>query len=92
MGGPLVAATVMDPAAYQANAAPALHVVVATSGSHDASPPPPPRNFAFDDGHGPVVFATALIPEPASWAMLVVGLGSIGAFARRGRRVNFKRT
>lgn len=30
--------------------------------------------------------ATAGIPEPASWAMMLVGLGSVGAMVRRQRR------
>ena len=34
-------------------------------------------NFAADPG------PTAAIPEPASWAMMLVGFGAVGAFARR---------
>ena len=90
VGGPVIAATVMDPAATESSAAPALHLVVATSGRDDASPALPPPTFSYDDGRGPVVFATALVPEPADWVMLVGGLGCIGAIARRRRRVDFK--
>jgi hypothetical protein len=38
-------------------------------------------NFSVDPG------PTAAIPEPASWALMLVGFGGVGAFARRRKSV-----
>lgn len=39
--------------------------------------------FSFDDG---VIVPTPGVPEPATWAMMLAGLGGVG-FAMRRRRV-----
>ena len=45
--------------------------------------------FDFSTTGGQAVFAynSAVVPEPASWAMLIAGFGLVGAAARRRRTV-----
>ena len=45
--------------------------------------------FDFSTSGGQAVFAynAAVVPEPASWAMLIAGFGLVGAAARRRRAV-----
>jgi uncharacterized protein (TIGR03118 family) len=48
-----------------------------------------PMTLYFTDGingetHG--LFAALTVPEPASWAMMLIGFGSLGLFAARRRR------
>jgi hypothetical protein len=47
-----------------------------------------PNVFSNADGHGPFQLALAS-PEPATWAMMLVGAGSLGlaAFHRRRKAV-----
>ena len=45
-------------------------------------------NFSAAAGRGQVL-RIAGIPEPAQWAMLLLGFGAAGAFARRRRRIAF---
>lgn len=35
---------------------------------------------------GPTTFTLSLVPEPATWAMLIAGFGAVGAAARSTRR------
>lgn len=43
--------------------------------------------FAFSEGvPGPVVAVDGGVPEPASWAMMIMGFGSIGVLMRRRER------
>lgn len=59
-----------------------------------ATPPPPPPPPPPPQPDPPValritqsvVVAPAAIPEPATWAMMILGLGAIGAAARRRQR------
>ncbi len=44
------------------------------------------RYLAFDDINVPEVSTRAPVPEPSAWALMLVGLGGIGALMRRGRR------
>jgi hypothetical protein len=48
-----------------------------------------PMTLYFTDGvdgetHG--LFAAITVPEPSTWAMMLVGFGSLGLFAARRRR------
>jgi hypothetical protein len=45
---------------------------------------PGTQNGAFG---GNVAFVSSAVPEPATWAMMLVGFGAIGASMRRRRRV-----
>ncbi len=42
-------------------------------------------HFAYLDGIGVVEAATSTVPEPASWAMLVLGFGLVGGAVRQRR-------
>ncbi|SIN68091.1 PEP-CTERM protein-sorting domain-containing protein [Parasphingorhabdus marina DSM 22363] len=42
--------------------------------------------FAFDD----VKFGAAAVPEPATWAFMILGFGAIGGAMRRQRKANVK--
>jgi hypothetical protein len=45
-------------------------------------------NYMGDKGQGyRIDGVTGAVPEPATWAMLIVGFGLVGIAARRGRRV-----
>lgn len=39
-------------------------------------------------GSGPVVTPPGAVPEPSTWAMMLLGFGAIGFSIRRGRRAN----
>ncbi|QNP44517.1 PEP-CTERM sorting domain-containing protein [Sphingomonas daechungensis] len=52
-----------------------------------AANPNPDRN---DDGFklsSIVVNPTPAVPEPATWAMMLIGFGAVGFSMRRGRRI-----
>ena len=44
---------------------------------------PSPRDGQINEGNGPTM--ASIVPEPATWAMMLLGLGAVGA-ALRGRR------
>ncbi len=44
---------------------------------------PSPRGGQINEGNGPTM--TSIVPEPATWAMMLLGLGVLGAVVR-GRR------
>jgi len=50
------------------------------------TPPPPAPPEVSRILTQNLVVAPAAIPEPATWAMMILGLGAIGAVARRRRR------
>lgn len=54
------------------------HIVSQDAGLPPPPPPPPPPVT-----YTPGPFAAAAVPEPATWAMLLLGFGAIGAAARR---------
>lgn len=65
-------------------------VVVETPPPAPPGPPPPPENrpqpvVVTQTLTAPIV--AAVVPEPATWAMLVLGFGAIGAAIRRRRRM-----
>lgn len=46
-------------------------------------------NFEFDAGEpGNYVLSLASVPEPATWALMIFGMGAVGAAMRRRIRVN----
>lgn len=52
------------------------------------------NSYGFESVAGlaitPTVAAAAAVPEPASWALMVVGFGAIGAAVRRSRRTEVR--
>ncbi len=42
--------------------------------------------YGYNDASGASIATGAAAPEPATWVMLIVGLGVLGAFARPGAR------
>lgn len=45
------------------------------------------QNMIYSSALSPQPLVQANVPEPASWAMLIVGMGAIGGAARRNRRL-----
>jgi hypothetical protein len=41
----------------------------------------------IDDRHSPFVGTASAVPEPATWGMMILGLGGAGALLRRRQRV-----
>jgi len=78
VAGPAGAATILGGSAP----APANLDVVSTNTGTTT----PPADFVYSSDKGPVVFATALVPEPGSWAMMAVGVGMAGGVLRRRSR------
>jgi hypothetical protein len=46
-----------------------------------------PTNASFTSGSGVFLSQASAVPEPATWAMLIVGFGVIGVMMRRGTQV-----
>jgi len=55
------------------------------SGSYDLTSPHTNALFGASRTYTPVALAGGA-PEPGAWALMILGLGGIGALARRGRR------
>ena len=69
---------------YQTEALPVTFRIKGTSYAGDANFTLTGRTFSLDsvdyNASGPAV------PEPATWAMIILGMGAVGAAARRARR------
>ena len=81
----------VDPLFYQVvvPAGGVLRLVFNSTNAPDATPPGVPTSTAnylveaFSDTEYDEDFRTAAVPEPATWAMMVGGLGVIGSAMRR---------
>ena len=57
-----------------------------TSGTGDAAANHDIVNWEFRDVYSPIPGSGGAVPEPAIWAMMMIGFFSIGATARAARR------
>ena len=73
-----------DQAGYTGTPDPQLHPNLSGFGMFSLNPPV----YAFTHETGNQVIATAAVPEPSTWAMMLVGFGGLGATLRSIRRTS----
>jgi hypothetical protein len=60
---------------------PVLSGLASLTYNYTLPPPPPPVDMGNGDGNA----ITTAVPEPAAWALMIMGFGSAGAMLRRRR-------